>query len=225
MEVGGCSIMVQVLQKRDCSEQIAEEGCKDATNKGPALEHNGEAANAADNIGGVSENADPFFPEFTEDNISIQVRLRAEQMENFTRDAKNAINEAFVKRSGAHQNVVFEVSGCKKTDIEALKEVRRELGIKGKSTVDYTEGVYRIVIPGKVNELVIGFCMGLVTKLTTMSTEVILTLQYLANPLKKQPDASFCPSLNEILHRILREVVNDLPEMPVFEMAYTEAST
>ncbi|KAA8916019.1 hypothetical protein TRICI_001834 [Trichomonascus ciferrii] len=77
--------------------------------------------------------------------MSIQVRLRAEKTERFTRKIEDAIHEAFSK-SETYQDVIIEVSGCDDTDIEVLKGVLRKLGIKGRRTVEYSAGVY---LPGR----------------------------------------------------------------------------
>ncbi|KAA8910476.1 hypothetical protein TRICI_004113 [Trichomonascus ciferrii] len=96
-----------------------------------------EEANVADNFGEVPTNVESFRPHFTVDNMSIQVRLRAENTESFTGKIEYAHHEAF-SWSETHQNVVIEVSGCDDTDIEALKGILKRLDIKGRRTVGNT---------------------------------------------------------------------------------------
>ncbi|KAA8912238.1 hypothetical protein TRICI_003567 [Trichomonascus ciferrii] len=113
-----------------------------------------EAPNVADNGGEVPMNVESFSensPHFTVDNMSIQMRLRAEKTGSFTRKMEDAIREAS-SMSETRKNLVIEASGCDDTDIEALNGVLRKLGIKGRRTVEYSAGVYRIVISAELHE-------------------------------------------------------------------------
>ncbi|KAA8917598.1 hypothetical protein TRICI_000291 [Trichomonascus ciferrii] len=195
-----------------------------------------EEPNVADNGGEIPINVESFSekrPDFTVDNMSILLRLRAEKNESFTKKIEGAIHEAFSK-SGRHQNVVIEVSGCDDTDIEALKGVLRKLGIKGRRTVEYSAGVYRIVMPGRLHEVVLRLCED-VTAVARYkdyyekigSTTQLLDLQYQERPAEKDPDASFTPICELLLHKVRRQVLDYLPEKPlpptVFEVACTES--
>ncbi|KAA8905309.1 hypothetical protein TRICI_005328 [Trichomonascus ciferrii] len=182
------------------------------------------------NVESFSENS----PHFTVDNMSIQMRLRAAKTESFTRKIEDAIHEAYSKLEG-HQGLVIEASGCDDTDIEALKGALRELGIKGRRTVEYNAGVYRIVISRELHEVVLGLCNNSV-RVTRYdgyydligSTTQELVLQYQERPAEKDPDISFAPRCELLLHEVRRKVLDYLPEKPlpptVFEMAATEST-
>ncbi|KAA8910068.1 hypothetical protein TRICI_004264 [Trichomonascus ciferrii] len=196
-----------------------------------------EAPNVADNGGEVPMNVDSFSensPHFTVDNMSIQVRVRTEKTESFAKKIEDAIHEAF-SMSETRKNLVIEASGCDDTDIEALNGVLRKLGIKGRRTVEYSAGVYRIVMSAELHEVVLGLCENVtaVARYTgyyknKRSTTQLLNLQYQERPAEKDPDTAFAPICERLLHKVRRQVLDYLPEKPlpstVFEVAYTEST-
>ncbi|KAA8905308.1 hypothetical protein TRICI_005327 [Trichomonascus ciferrii] len=228
------------LQKRHYSEEMAEVGGKDVTYKRPAFEYGGVAADVVDNVGESSKNAESScgdLPYLKEDNISIQVTLSADKVENFPTKIEEAILEAFNKVK-AHQNIVIEASDCNDTDIKALNDVLKKLGIKGRRTVEYSAGVYRIVIPGELHDVVLALCEKIAAIRVHVaryeyyyeekrSSQQLLDLQYQEDA-KKEPDASFAPRCELLLHKVRRKVLDYLPKEPlpptVFEMAATETT-
>ncbi|KAA8917058.1 hypothetical protein TRICI_000806 [Trichomonascus ciferrii] len=230
------------LQKRHYSEEMAEVGSKDVTYKRPAFEYGGAAADVVDNVGGASKNGEASknaesscgdLPYLKEDNISIQVTLSADKVENFPTKIEEVILEAFNKVK-PHQNIVIEASDCNDTDIKALNDVLERLGIAGRRTLEYSAGVYRIVMPGRLHEVVIRICEDGTVLVRYKdyyekagSAEQLLDLQYRKDA-KKEPDASFAPRCELLLHEVRRKVLDYLPKKPlpptVFEMAATETT-
>ncbi|KAA8905310.1 hypothetical protein TRICI_005329 [Trichomonascus ciferrii] len=196
-----------------------------------------EESSVADSGSEVSMNVESFSensPHFTVDNMFIQMRFRAEKTERFTSKVEESILKAFNKRA-SHHNIVIEASDCNDTDIEALNGVLKKLGIKGRRTVEYSAGVYRIVMPGTLYEMVLGLCedvtavaryKGYYRKLG--SSIQLQNLKYQERPAEKEPDASFAPICEWLLHEVRRKVLDYLPKKPVpptiFEMADTEST-